>query len=211
MTESSDWSQQADRPVFPRRGPTPPAGGDGNPYFTDPVDRAYHYAGALLDYAGQYRDTTGQTPSGPDLAELADRAGSDAQGTGWAGHPLVTGAAEDSSREVAMDPTPLAPPNGGGTTAPQDQQSGMAGGSGQAPTPTPTPSPAHGTFDPDTFADTITRIELPGPKKKCATHVRQAFEAAGGDSAGHPNDAKDWGPTLERNDLAPVDPTNYQP
>ncbi len=111
MTEPADGVDVAiDRD--PASPPGPPAGDAGNPYFSDPLHRAYHYAGALLDYAGQYRDATGRIPSGPDLAEMADRAGSEALGTGWAGHPVLAGAtatsATGTTHPAIGDPQPPA-------------------------------------------------------------------------------------------------------
>ena len=35
-------------------------------------------------------------------------------------------------------------------------------------------------------------------QRKCARSVREALEAGGGKTRGHPVDAKDWGPTLLR-------------
>jgi len=61
-------------------------------------------------------------------------------------------------------------------------------------------------FDKQKAADWI--IENAVPKYgvgKCATHVRQALEAGGMNTSGHPRDAKDWGPTLTRNGYALTD------
>ena len=46
---------------------------------------------------------------------------------------------------------------------------------------------------------------------KCAKYVRQALEAGGGDTTGHPVSAKYWGPTLEKMGLKPVPESNYTP
>ncbi|NVK19641.1 MAG: CHAP domain-containing protein [Methylocystaceae bacterium] len=48
-------------------------------------------------------------------------------------------------------------------------------------------------------------------KGRCAAYVRRALEAGGLDSSGHPRNAKDWGPTLEKNGFVPVNPDNYAP
>ena len=48
----------------------------------------------------------------------------------------------------------------------------------------------------------------------CARYVRQAIEAGGGNTAGHPINAKDWGPTLEQIGMKPVTVSSladYQP
>jgi hypothetical protein len=47
--------------------------------------------------------------------------------------------------------------------------------------------------------------------RACATHVRMALEAGGANTAGHPRDAKDWGPTLARNGFAEVSDLHYAP
>jgi hypothetical protein len=44
---------------------------------------------------------------------------------------------------------------------------------------------------------------------KCAKYVRQALEAGGGDTTGHPVSAKNWGPTLEKMGFKPVPEANY--
>ena len=46
---------------------------------------------------------------------------------------------------------------------------------------------------------------------KCAKYVRQALEAGGGDTSGHPVSAKNWGPTLVKMGFKPVPETNYIP
>jgi hypothetical protein len=55
------------------------------------------------------------------------------------------------------------------------------------------------SFDKDKFAKTLNDNALPPfGQGKCARYVRLAIEAAGGNTAGHPISAKDWGPTLAR-------------
>jgi hypothetical protein len=44
---------------------------------------------------------------------------------------------------------------------------------------------------------------------KCAKYVRQALEAGGGDTTGHPVSAKNWGPILEKMGFKPVPESNY--
>jgi hypothetical protein len=44
---------------------------------------------------------------------------------------------------------------------------------------------------------------------KCAKYVRQALEAGGGDTSGHPVSAKNWGPTLEKMGFKQVPEENY--
>jgi hypothetical protein len=48
---------------------------------------------------------------------------------------------------------------------------------------------------------------------KCARYVREALEAGGGKTKGHPVDAKDWGPTLLRmgfHEMTVEDPDRFQ-
>lgn len=68
-------------------------------------------------------------------------------------------------------------------------------------------------FNADAFADTLEKRLKPKGKKlgDCAAYVRVALEKAGMDTSGHPVDAKDWGPTLEKNGFTPVDKNNYVP
>nr|WP_309302125.1 RHS repeat-associated core domain-containing protein [Xanthomonas oryzae] len=44
-------------------------------------------------------------------------------------------------------------------------------------------------------------------KGQCAKYVRQGLEAVGADTSGHPIAAADYGPTLEKNDFSPIDPS----
>ncbi|AXQ09235.1 RHS repeat-associated core domain-containing protein [Xanthomonas oryzae] len=44
-------------------------------------------------------------------------------------------------------------------------------------------------------------------KGQCAKYVRQGLEAGGADTSGHPIAAADYGPTLEKNDFSPIDPS----
>ncbi len=60
------------------------------------------------------------------------------------------------------------------------------------------------------FAKSLRDNALPPfGKGLCATYVRKALEAAGGDTTGHPVNARDWGPTLEKMGFAVVDPKDY--
>ncbi len=66
--------------------------------------------------------------------------------------------------------------------------------------------------DPDKMVkDMLAGVGNPKYKGRCATRFREAFEAAKGDSRGHPVSAKDWGPTLEKNGYERVSPENYVP
>ncbi len=71
--------------------------------------------------------------------------------------------------------------------------------------------PASRPFDKDKFADTLRENAYDQSNEACAANLREAFEAAGGDSTGHPKPAKDWGPTLQKNGFVPVDPNGYHP
>jgi hypothetical protein len=54
-------------------------------------------------------------------------------------------------------------------------------------------------FSTATFAATLRAngiVPPPFGHGQCAKLVREALEAAGADTTGHPVDAKDWGPTL---------------
>ncbi len=68
-------------------------------------------------------------------------------------------------------------------------------------------------FNTDAFADTLEKRLKPKGEKlgDCAAYVRVALEKAGLDTSGHPRDAKDWGPTLEKIGFTPVDKHNYVP
>jgi len=59
-------------------------------------------------------------------------------------------------------------------------------------------------FDKKKFAAHIDRHEFARSMGKCATHVREALEAAGIDTRRHPLDAKDYGPYLERWGFRPI-------
>lgn len=69
----------------------------------------------------------------------------------------------------------------------------------------------NGKIDVDKVAEAINNKAKPGPTQKCATHVREALAAGGVDTRGHPQDAKDYGPTLEKNNFKPVDNKDYVP
>ncbi len=67
-------------------------------------------------------------------------------------------------------------------------------------------------FDKDKFAKALKDNALPPfGQGKCARFVRLALEAAGGNTAGHPISAKDWGPTLLRMGFAEVSAAGYMP
>jgi hypothetical protein len=46
---------------------------------------------------------------------------------------------------------------------------------------------------------------------KCAAYVRIGLEAGGANTTGHPLEAKNYGPTLEKNGFTPVSSENYYP
>jgi hypothetical protein len=65
--------------------------------------------------------------------------------------------------------------------------------------------------DPSRFLFVLKSRALPlHGASTCARHVRQALEAAGFDSRGHPTRAKDWGPTLFRMGFRSITPLDYQ-
>jgi hypothetical protein len=66
-------------------------------------------------------------------------------------------------------------------------------------------------IDMDKFADVLNKNALGGSDNKCAIYVRTALEKAGADTKGHPKQAKDWGPTLERNGFVILDKDSYTP
>lgn len=92
---------------------------------------------------------------------------------------------------------------------------GEGGGGSNAPppegNPKEPPAPPTPAFDRDKFGDTLNEKAGEKPGNKCATRVREALEAGGLDTTGHPRDAKDWGPTLEKNGFTPADEKAYRP
>lgn len=66
-------------------------------------------------------------------------------------------------------------------------------------------------FDTNKFIDKLDEMAGAQSKGICAKRVREALEAGGLDSRGHPASAKDWGGTLEANDFLPVDEEQYVP
>ena len=69
-------------------------------------------------------------------------------------------------------------------------------------------------FDKETFASTLREngiVPPPFGHGQCAKLVREALEAAGADTTGHPVDAKDWGPTLLNIGFTVVTDTPYSP
>ena len=55
------------------------------------------------------------------------------------------------------------------------------------------------SFDKDKFATYLRKNAKPHSQSRCARALRQALEAGGASTKGHPVDAKAYGPTLERN------------
>lgn len=52
--------------------------------------------------------------------------------------------------------------------------------------------------DTEKFAERLRKKAKNHSQRICAKRVREALEAGGGNTKGHPGDAKDWGPTLLR-------------
>jgi hypothetical protein len=66
------------------------------------------------------------------------------------------------------------------------------------------------TFDKNAFVAALDANALPPfGQGLCATYVRRALEATGMNTAGHPVNAKDWGPTLLRLGFAIVATKDY--
>lgn len=55
------------------------------------------------------------------------------------------------------------------------------------------------SFDKDKFATYLRKHSTPHSQGRCARAMRQALEAGGASTSGHPVAAKEYGPTLERN------------
>ena len=55
------------------------------------------------------------------------------------------------------------------------------------------------------------RAVPPDGHGECAKHLREALDAAGIDTRGHPVRPKDWGPMLARVGFAAMTPHGYQP
>jgi hypothetical protein len=66
-------------------------------------------------------------------------------------------------------------------------------------------------IDMDKFADALNKNAHEKSKEECAAYVRRALKISGADTDGHPKQAKNWGPTLERNGFVMLDKTNYTP
>lgn len=69
-------------------------------------------------------------------------------------------------------------------------------------------------LDTEKFATYLRKHALKKSKAKCARYVREALEAGGGDTKGHPFHAKDWGPTLRRmgfHEITVDDSDKYKP
>lgn len=63
-------------------------------------------------------------------------------------------------------------------------------------------------FDKDKFATYFRKHSVPHSQGRCARAVRQALEAGGASTKGHPTAAREYGPTLERNGFYVVDVTD---
>jgi type VI secretion system secreted protein VgrG len=62
------------------------------------------------------------------------------------------------------------------------------------------------TINTNAFAQQLRKQASPVSLHKCAMYVRLALEAGGAVTAGHPIDAKDYGPLLLRNGYSKLDP-----
>lgn len=70
------------------------------------------------------------------------------------------------------------------------------------------------SFDKDKFATYLRKNAHPHSQRRCARAVRQALEAAGARTRGHPVDARDYGTILQSNGFSVVSFTtlkNYVP
>lgn len=68
-------------------------------------------------------------------------------------------------------------------------------------------------LDTKKFAEHLRKHAAAQSKRRCAYYVRLALEAAGGDTTGHPEEARLWGPTLLRmgfKELLVEDPDKYK-
>ena len=59
--------------------------------------------------------------------------------------------------------------------------------------------------------DLEARALPPSGQGACARHLREALDAAGIDTRGHPMSPKDWGPMLARVGFAAMTPHGYEP
>lgn len=66
------------------------------------------------------------------------------------------------------------------------------------------------SFDKDKFAKFLRKNSKPHSQRRCARALRQALEAGGARTGGHPVDAKDYGPVLERNGFYVVPFTDFK-
>jgi len=261
---------------FPQGRLTDPLQHDGpTPYFAAPIDRQFHYYGALIDHADAYKAANGRDPEGADLAAIQDRAAAEAfppgeepvalrpyaapasavtstsapvgdgpamSDTGEGGpvpqeqpastpetEPPTSDTPEPAAPPPAEEPKPEppkeeppaapepgqqiaeAPSNQGDAGPPEGKKAEAAPGEHAARSEDGHADSTNSSFDKDKFADTLNRSAGPRSKGQCATFVREAFEAAKGDSTGHPKSAKDWGPTLEKNGFVAVDNDKYVP
>ena len=70
------------------------------------------------------------------------------------------------------------------------------------------------SFDKDKFTTYLRKHSTPHSQGRCARALRQALEAGGASTNGHPVNAREYGPTLERNGfyvVAFTNLTNYVP
>jgi hypothetical protein len=69
-------------------------------------------------------------------------------------------------------------------------------------------------IDVEKFTERLRKNAHAHSQSRCAKYLRVALEAGGAKTSGHPNDAKDWGPTLLKNGIHEValeKAESYQP
>ena len=132
-----------------------------------------------------------------------------------------TDVAEQPSTKPA--PAPATPPNvqlaAADTGTMSDANGDMRSNAGQSEaakeqSTSSNPADQHaqtGGFDKGKFSDTLNKISFSRSQSLCATNVRKALEAAGVNTTGHPQEAKDWGQTLEKQGFKAVDQNGYKP
>jgi len=110
---------------FPQGRLTDPLQHDGpTPYFAAPIDRQFHYYGALIDHADAYKAANGRDPEGADLAAIQDRAAAEAFPPGEepvALRPYAAPASAVTSTSAPVGDGPAMSDTGEGGPVPQEQ------------------------------------------------------------------------------------------
>jgi len=110
------------------------------PYFADPIDRQFHYYGALIDHADAYKAANGRDPEGADLAAIQDRAAAEAFPPGEepvALRPYAAPASAVTSTSAPVGDGPAMSDTGEGGPVPQEQPTPIP--ETEAPTSEPPP------------------------------------------------------------------------